>query len=414
MPESSDLSSFFKNATQNNSLRGVLDWSFMRGSFRVATFFDVPVRVHWTFGLLILFVIYVGKMRDANWLNIGIIVLLVLLLFVCVLLHEFGHALSAKYYGIPTRDITILPIGGMARLDRLPDNPIHEFVVAIAGPLVNLAIFGLLYIVLSVGFHINFNIGDLLEFRTNRIIIDPVALFLANLLHANLLLAVFNMVPAFPLDGGRVLRALLSIPFGRTKATAWAVFIGQTMAIMFFILAILPLGLTLLPENALLNDVIDWEFQPVLMLISFFVIYTARHEYAQVLLEQEMTDNTIARIMSPIFTRFQTIDVMHSAIQKSAESAIKDFLVFDNEQILRGLLLENDIQDAQKNSHFDAFISSYTTTEFQKARIGESIKSVYDRMMKNEQSLFPVLNTEGVVVGVVDYDMMEKFMKGKM
>ena len=140
MPESSDLSSFFKNATQNNSLRGVLDWSFMRGSFRVATFFDVPVRVHWTFGLLILFVIYVGKMRDANWLNIGIIVLLVLLLFVCVLLHEFGHALSAKYYGIPTRDITILPIGGMARLDRLPDNPIHEFVVAIAGPLVNLAI----------------------------------------------------------------------------------------------------------------------------------------------------------------------------------------------------------------------------------------------------------------------------------
>ena len=414
MPESSDLSSFFKNATQNNSLRGVLDWSFMRGSFRVATFFDVPVRVHWTFGLLILFVIYVGKMRDANWLNIGIIVLLVLLLFVCVLLHEFGHALSAKYYGIPTRDITILPIGGMARLDRLPDNPIHEFVVAIAGPLVNLAIFGLLYIVLSVGFHINFNIGDLLEFRTNRIIIDPVALFLANLLHANLLLAVFNMVPAFPLDGGRVLRALLSIPFGRTKATAWAVFIGQTMAIMFFILAILPLGLALLPENALLNDVIDWEFQPVLMLISFFVIYTARHEYAQVLLEQEMTDNTIARIMSPIFTRFQTIDVMHSAIQKSAESAIKDFLVFDNEQILRGLLLENDIQDAQKNSHFDAFISSYTTTEFQKAHIGESIKSVYDRMMKNEQSLFPVLNTEGVVVGVVDYDMMEKFMKGKM
>ena len=414
MPESSDITSFFKNATQNSTFRGLFDWSFMRGSFRVATFFDVPVRVHWTFGLLILFVVYLGKMRDANWLNISVIVLLVLLLFVCVLLHEFGHALSAKYYGIPTRDITILPIGGMARLDRLPDNPIHEFVVAIAGPLVNLAIFGLLYAVLSFGFHINFNVIDLLTFKTNRIIIDPTALFLANLLHANLLLAVFNMVPAFPLDGGRVFRALLSIPFGRTKATAWAVFLGQTMAIMFFILAILPLGLGLLPENASLRAVIDWDFQPVLMLISFFVIYTARHEYAQVLLEQEMNNNTVARIMSPIFTRFQTIDVMHAAIQKSSESPIKDFLVFDNDQILRGLLLENDIQDAQKNSHFDAFVATYTTTDFQKAHIGETVKSVYDRMMKNEQALFPVLNTEGVVVGVVDYEMMEKFMKGKM
>ena len=136
MPESSDLTSFFKNATQNSSFRGLFDWSFMRGSFRVATFFDVPVRVHWTFGLLLLFVIYIGKTRDANWLNIGIIVLLVLLLFVCVLLHEFGHALSAKYYGIPTRDITILPIGGMARLDPQSPRQIHVSDCRVIGPIV--------------------------------------------------------------------------------------------------------------------------------------------------------------------------------------------------------------------------------------------------------------------------------------
>ena len=144
------------------------------------------------------------------------------------------------------------------------------------------------------------------------------------------------------------------------------------------------------------------------------MIYTGRHEYAQVLLEQEMTDKTMAHIMSPIFTRFQTIDALHSAIQKAADSSIKDFLVFDNDQILRGILQENDINDAQKNSHFDALVVTYMTTDFQTARIGESIKSVYERMMKNEQPLFPVLNTEGTVVGIVDYEMMEKFMKGKM
>ncbi|MDZ7880084.1 MAG: site-2 protease family protein [Saprospiraceae bacterium] len=126
----------------------------------MATFFNIPVRVHWSFGLLILFVIYVGKARDASWLNIAFFGGFVLALFFCVLLHEFGHALSAQYFGVSTRDITLLPIGGMARLDKLPENPIHEFVVAIAGPAVNLVIFGLLSLVLYFGYHLSFNTNN--------------------------------------------------------------------------------------------------------------------------------------------------------------------------------------------------------------------------------------------------------------
>ncbi len=386
-------------------------YAFFHGSFRAATFFNIPVRIHWSFSLLILFVVYVGKSRGANWLNIGVFGLFVLALFFCVLLHEFGHALSAKYFGVPTRDITILPIGGMARLDKLPENPVHEFIVAIAGPAVNLVIFLLLSVILYLEFHLSFDINDLLHFKSNRIILDPTAGFFATLMQANLILAVFNMIPAFPLDGGRVFRALLSIPLGRTQATAWAVFLGQTLAIGFFIYALLPISATFLPENSSWREVIDWQFQPVLMFISFFVIYTARHEYSQVLLEKAMTEQHISAIMSTIFTRFQTRDVLFTAIEKASKSDIKDFLVFDDDQILRGVLQEGDINDAQKNKDFDALISTYTTTDFQTTTPHESIKSVYDRMIKVEQSLFPVLNTEGGVVGIVDFEMIEDFMK---
>jgi Zn-dependent protease/predicted transcriptional regulator len=411
MQNASGITSFLNNTVRENPLVKLLELAFVRGSFRVATFLNIPVRIHWSFSLLILFIIYMGKTNDSSWLNIGINVLMVFALFTCVLLHEFGHALAARYFGVPTRDITILPIGGMARLDKLPEKPFQEFIVAIAGPVVNLLIFILLYAFLYLQFHLTFNIDDLLHLRSNRIILDPVAAFLGSLLHANLLLAIFNMVPAFPLDGGRVFRALLSIPLGRVKATAWAVFLGQTVAIGFFIGALLPLGLGLLPPDSPWRDVINWSFQPVLMFISFFVIYTARHEYDQVLLEKDMSEKTVADIMSPVFVRFQTIDVMNTAIEKCSNSEIKDFLVFDNDQILRGVLQEHDINTAKKNNQFDALIATYTTTDFQFAKLTESIKSVYDRMIHIEQSLFPVLNTEGSVVGVVDYEMMQDFMK---
>jgi Zn-dependent protease len=411
MRDTFGVATFFQNSIRNQPWFKSLEYAVMHGSFRAFSLFNIPVRVHWSFSLLIFFVIYVGKTRDASWLNIGLFGLFVFALFVCVLLHEFGHALSAKYFGVATHDITILPIGGMARLTKLPENPVHEFIVAIAGPAVNLVIFILLSIFLYSTYHLAFDTNDLLHFKSNRIIIDPTASFFASLLHANLILAIFNMLPAFPLDGGRVLRALLSVPLGRVKATALAVFVGQALAIGFFIYTLLPLGLGFLPEDSPWRELIDWSFQPVWMLISFFVIYTARHEYSQVLLEQSMQDTKISSIMSPVFIRFQTKDVMHTAIEKYTASTLKDFLIFDDDQILRGVLQENDIEDAAKNKQFDALVSTYTTHEFQTATPTESIKSVYERMIKVEQSLFPVLNTEGGVVGVVDFSMIENFMK---
>ncbi|MCB0620310.1 MAG: site-2 protease family protein, partial [Saprospiraceae bacterium] len=116
----------------------------MRSSFQIARFFDIPVRLHWTFFLLLAWVGYTGYLQDRGWIYISWWILLVLTVFLCVVLHEFGHALTARRYGVQTRDIILSPIGGIARLEKLPENPIHEFRVAIAGPLVNLAIAALL------------------------------------------------------------------------------------------------------------------------------------------------------------------------------------------------------------------------------------------------------------------------------
>ena len=113
----------------------------MRGSLQIARLFGIPVFIHWSFSFLLLFIIYIGKSRNGGWEFIAFMALSVMALFACVVLHEFGHALSARYFGVRTQDITILPIGGVARLDRLPEKPFQEFVVAIAGPAVTLPFF---------------------------------------------------------------------------------------------------------------------------------------------------------------------------------------------------------------------------------------------------------------------------------
>ena len=382
----------------------------MRRSFPLGTYFNIPVRVHYSFAFLIVFVIYVGKSRDASWGNIALFGIFILCLFLCVLLHEFGHALSARLYGISTHDITILPIGGVARLDRLPERPLHELIVAIAGPAVNIVLFTLLSAILYIFFHIKFSIYETLTNTTNQIVIDPTAGFIANLMQANLMLAVFNMIPAFPLDGGRVLRALLSMSFGRSKATQWAALIGQILAIFFFLYAIIPLFTAFLPKNHAANTFVDWTFQPVLMLISFFVFYTARSEYRQTILDKNLASKPVKEVTRAVLNTLQTTDIMHTATSQWQKDREINFLVYDNDKILRGVLQDGDIQDALKNQAFDALVSTYMTVNFYTIQETDSLKNAYDKMVETGQSLLPVINTEGSVVGIIDEEILSKFI----
>ncbi len=216
----------------------------MRGSIKLFTWYGIPVHLHWSFGLIFVYVFWLGYKDGNSTPEIAWQMGLVAALFGCVLLHEYGHALTARRYGVGTRDIILTPIGGVARLERMPEKPIQEFFVAIAGPLVNILIAAVLSLVCYFFFR-----EDLLALFSGETvqaivdeesgnIVDQQPLFsslfaksLFNLAFLNIGLAVFNLIPAFPMDGGRILRALLSMRIGRAKATKVAAGVGQVLAL---------------------------------------------------------------------------------------------------------------------------------------------------------------------------------------
>ncbi|MCL4244824.1 MAG: site-2 protease family protein, partial [Candidatus Dadabacteria bacterium] len=195
----------------------------MKWSWKLGEFGGIPVYIHATFLLIIAWVVLIHWTGGETLASIIGGVIFVLALFLCVVLHEYGHALTAKRYGIKTRDITLLPIGGVARLERMPDDPMQELKVALAGPAVNVAIAALLYawLVLTRGLG---PLGDLTLTQGS---------FAERLMLVNIFLVVFNLIPAFPMDGGRVLRALLALRSDYVRATQTAATIGQGIALLF-------------------------------------------------------------------------------------------------------------------------------------------------------------------------------------
>jgi len=229
----------------------------MNSTYRLGTFSKIGIFVHWTtwvmfFGLF-LYYLWLGASISGALAGISLIAVV----FGCVILHELGHALAARRFGIPTLDITMYPIGGVARLERMPREPSQEFWIAIAGPAVNLTIAALL-------FALNISTGRSLSIET---LTPPDTSIFGMLMWVNLILAGFNMLPAFPMDGGRVFRAWLASRMTYQRATRIAAWVGQGMAIIFGFM-----GLT--------------GFSPVLVFVALFVFFGARQE-AQMVANKE-------------------------------------------------------------------------------------------------------------------------------
>lgn len=222
----------------------------MSWSFPIGHLFGSELRVHATFFLLIAWIGIAGY-SAGGMAGAAVHVGYVLALFACVVAHEFGHALTARRYGIRTPDVTLLPIGGLARLEKMPEKPAQEILVALAGPAVNVAIFLILSLVLGP--------ARLAAVDMSQITLADLP---AQIAWINLLLAVFNLIPAFPMDGGRVLRAALSISTSREKATRIAAAAGQGVAFA--------MGLFGLVTG-----------NPVMVLIAFFVFLSAGAESSQ-------------------------------------------------------------------------------------------------------------------------------------
>lgn len=229
-----------------------------RGSWLLGTYFGIPLKLHWTFALTFLLIIGGGMYLKRSSTEIFIIIVLTIIGFVCVTLHEYGHALMAKRLKVDTLDIILSPIGGLARLAYMPQKPIQEFYIAIAGPLVNAGIAGILALILKISSKpLWLNMNGPVEQLNNW------SAYMSLIMVMNLVLFLFNLIPAFPMDGGRVLRALLSMSLGKVRSTYIAVFVGYFLAVGFIVYSII--------------------YQhPVLLVIGFFVIIMARAEITNV------------------------------------------------------------------------------------------------------------------------------------
>jgi Zn-dependent protease len=217
-------------------------------SLKLGRLFGIPLVIHWTFWLLPLWAVF----SHAQEVPLAFRLVVLFALFGCVILHELGHALAARFYGIATRDITLYPIGGVASMERISEKPIEELVVAVAGPAVNIALAAGLGLFLALGAALASGFAQ-----------TPLAALLGTLLVGNLILAAFNMIPAFPLDGGRVLRALLSMFLGHLQGTRVAVYVGGVLTMVLMALLL-----------------IRWpEFvSPFLIVIAFFVFTAGQRE----------------------------------------------------------------------------------------------------------------------------------------
>jgi Zn-dependent protease len=240
----------------------------MFSSLRLGKFFGIDLYIHNTFWLLPLFVLFGDLSSGANLAEAGVEIAFVFAIFGCVVLHEIGHALAARSYGIGTRDITLYPVGGVAALERMPEKPWREIAIALAGPAVNVVIAGALFAGLIGGYVLNpwsAVSGP-----------DEIEVFAARLMWANVILGAFNLLPCFPMDGGRVLRAVLALRMSRVRATATAVSVGSVVAgalvvagvlIPQFTLIVLAVVVYLLGQaelagvraQAATRDVRDWE-----------------------------------------------------------------------------------------------------------------------------------------------------------
>lgn len=299
----------------------------MKGSFLLATVGGIPVKVHWSFGLLLIYIAFdTSQTTGFKPLTILISIGFVLSVFVCVILHEYGHALMARRYGVKTHDITMTPIGGIARLERMPDGKGQEFWVAIAGPMVNFVIVGLIWLGLAIfkGIHLNLLSSSLWSYEN-----QPPSYFII-LMMANAYLGVFNLLPAFPMDGGRMLRSLLSLRMPREKATLIASITGQILATGLFIVGL-------------------WQGSPTLALIGVFIFFAARQEN-QLLQRQAKIDHAdAADLMQPLQHELflgQSIPDAQEKIQKAGYTA---FIVWSSPGIPAGYITKERLMAAYMN-----------------------------------------------------------------
>ena len=370
----------------------------MKGSVQLAKISGIPVRVHWTFGLIFIWIYYTTQ-TSPGMKSLSIFIwqaAIILALFLFVILHEFGHALTARKFGVKTLDIILSPIGGVARLDRMPPRPLHEFWVALAGPMVNLIIASS-----AVGIYLLFDPGENFQKLSlmARLVLQPESnvfpgifnqadKMFAFVIGMNTVLALFNLVPAFPLDGGRILRALLSIRFSRLNATRIAAYIGQLLVIGLFS-----------------RMIVFGDFDVMLTFIGAFVFLMAENEYRSVKWEMKLSSYQVQDCIDARVKVLRPDEALTEDLMAAEE--LTCYFVEDPEtHRLMGIISRTDLLDQLKQEEPPPTIEGIWKPIKHFVKPEESLLSVVTKIRESGEDYLPVLQADKPI-GVVNLDKIE-------
>jgi stage IV sporulation protein FB len=347
----------------------------MSWSIPIVRIAGIQLRIHFTFVLLIAWL-------ALRWPSAAIFVLL---LFLCVVLHEFGHALAAKAYGINTPDITLLPIGGVARLERIPEEPKQELVIAAAGPAVTAIIALSLLIVIAA--------------RGAAALQAPVQSddWVLNLFKINVWLLLFNLIPAFPMDGGRVLRALLATRFSYARATQVAATVGQAFAFLFGII-----GLFGVPGVFAAN--------PFLIFIAFFVYIGASQEAALAQMRDVSRRFPVSSAMVREFRSLTENASLEEAVDALLATSQHDFPVLDGNGGVAGILTRHDLIAALRKNDPRIHVGDVMRRDIPTVTTGTRFEDAFRIMQECNCPAVPVLDSMKRLVGLLTPENVSELM----
>jgi len=352
----------------------------MKYSLKVGRPFGIKISIHWTFLLLIAWIVIIDVQRGLNFEQIMLSILFILTLFVCVVLHELGHSYAAIKYGADVRSITLLPIGGMANISKIPEKPKQELIMTVSGLAVNVVIALFLLGILLMKGDLNLQQMDFSTITTKN--------FLTMLMFVNLFVVAFNLIPAFPMDGGRILRALFSMRMNRLQATKWSKNTGQFFAVAFVIAGLF--------------------FNPFLVIIGIFVFIGASAEYNYMKIGESLKAYTVEDAMITDYLTIDPEDTLENAAEKLVHHHESGIVVSVNDR-LKGILTNNDIVSALSKYDRDTPVKEIISAGYETVSPGSSLQKVFEMMQTKKTLIIPVVKNDKIR-GILEKEHLHQFI----
>ncbi len=351
-----------------------------RYSLHLGRPFGIKVSVHWTFTLLIAWIVFISLNRGLEPMQIVMHIVFVLALFVCVVLHEFGHSLVAIKFGGKVESITLLPIGGMANMSKMPEKPREEFLVSAAGPAVNVVIAALVWLYIAFAHPVGI---EEMEFETITLNNFPLML-----LAANLFIVAFNLIPAFPMDGGRLFRSALSTKMSRLKATQIAKDIGQVFAVIFIVAGLF--------------------INPFLIIIGFFVLLGAKGEHEMIKYQDILKNYTVEDVLKKDYAKLDEEDTLGKAAEELVLISDRGFVV-TSDGSYSGILTRNDLVKGLSTHGRDGMVKEVMSMDLERLDAEMPLFEAYLSLRKSRLEIVPVMKNDEFA-GILDLENVNDFL----